>query len=137
VPIGRAKTVRPGKHATIVTWGALVNKSLNVAQQLVMDGWEIEVIDIRTIVPLDIEHIFESVRRTGRVLVAHEDTLFGGFGAEIAAQIADACFSSLDAPVKRVGMKYAGAVPHSPILEDVVLPQTEDVRAAVEELLNF
>jgi len=77
------------------------------------------------------------VRKTGRVLVAHEDVLFGGFGAEIAAQIADACFGNLDAPVKRVGMKYAAAVPHAPLLEDVVLPQTEDITNALNEVLSF
>jgi 2-oxoisovalerate dehydrogenase E1 component len=86
---------------------------------------------------LDIEHIFTSVRKTGRVVIAHEDVLFGGFGGEIAAQIAESCFAHLDAPVKRVGMKYAAAVPHAPILEDVVLPQTEDIAAAVEGTLNF
>ena len=100
-------------------------------------GYSVEVIDIRSIVPLDIEHIFESVRKTGRVVIAHEDVLFGGFGGEIAAQIAEACFGNLDAPVKRVGMKYVAAVPHAPHLEDVVLPQTEDIVRAVEETLAF
>lgn len=137
VPIGKAKTVREGTDATIVTWGALVQKSLLAASAMESKGCSIEVIDIRSIVPLDIEHIFASVRKTGRVLVAHEDVLFGGFGAEIAAQLADSCFSTLDAPVKRVGMKYAAAVPHAPILEDVVLPQTEDLTAALDELLAF
>lgn len=137
VPIGKAKTVREGTGATIVTWGALVQKSLLAASAMESKGCSIEVIDIRSIVPLDIEHIFASVRKTGRVLVAHEDVLFGGFGAEIAAQIADSCFSTLDAPVKRVGMKYAAAVPHAPLLEDVVLPQTEDITAALDELLAF
>jgi 2-oxoisovalerate dehydrogenase E1 component len=137
VPIGRAKTVRPGTAATVVTWGALVQKSLLAAQQLETEGYSVEVIDLRTIVPLDIEHIFQSVRKTSRVIVAHEDVLFGGFGGEIAAQISDACFQYLDAPVKRVGMKYASAVPHSPLLEDVVLPQTEDIIAALRELVRF
>jgi 2-oxoisovalerate dehydrogenase E1 component len=137
VPIGKAKTVRQGSHATVVTWGALVQKSLLAAQQLEADGYSVEVIDIRSIVPLDREHIFESVRRTGRVLVAQEDVLFGGFGGEIAAQIAEDCFTTLDAPVKRIGMKYVSAVPHAPILEDVILPQTEDVLDALRELLTF
>lgn len=137
VPIGKAKTVREGRDATIVTWGALVQKSLLAAHAIEAKGCSVEVIDIRSIVPLDIEHIFASVRKTGRVLVAQEDVLFGGFGAEIAAQISEACFSNLDAPVKRVGMKYVAAVPHAPALEDVVLPQTEDVLGALEELLAF
>lgn len=137
VPIGKAKTVREGSDATIVTWGALVQKSLLAASSLEAKGHSVEVIDIRSIVPLDIDHIVASVKKTGRVLIAHEDVLFGGFGAEIAAQVSDACFLSLDAPVRRVGMKYAPAVPHAPALEDVVLPQTEDVTSALEELLAF
>ena len=137
VPMGKAKTVREGTDVTIVTWGALVHKSLLTAHMMESKGYSVEVIDIRSIVPLDIEHIFESVRKTGRVLIAHEDVLFGGFGGEIAAQIAEACFANLDAPVKRVGMKYVAAVPHAPILEDVVLPQTEDIVRGVEELLAF
>ncbi|MEN9845907.1 MAG: hypothetical protein RIS36_1054 [Pseudomonadota bacterium] len=137
VPIGKAKTVRRGTDLTIVTWGALVHKSLLTAHMMESKGYSIEVIDLRSIVPLDIEHIFESVRKTGRVVIAHEDVLFGGFGGEIAAQIAEQCFANLDAPVRRVGMKYAAAVPHAPILEDIVLPQTEDLVAAVEETLSF
>ena len=77
------------------------------------------------------------MRKTGRVLVAHEDVVFGGFGGEIVAQIAEACFSELDAPIKRLGMKNVAAVPHAPILEQAILPQTEDIRRALEELLSF
>lgn len=137
VPIGKARTVREGSDATIVTWGALVHKSLMTAHQFESRGWSIEVIDLRSIVPFDSEHIYESVRKTGRVLIAHEDVVFGGFGGEIAAQLSDICFQHLDAPVKRVGMKYAAAVPHSPILEDAVLPQSEDLAGALEQLLTF
>ena len=136
-PLGKAKTVREGSDLTIVTWGALVHKSLLAASVLESKGFSVEVIDIRSIVPLDTQHIFKSVEKTGRVLVAHEDLIFGGFGAEISAQITEQCFLHLDAPVKRVGMRYAAAVPHSPILEDIVLPQTEDVIAAAQELLGF
>ncbi len=137
VPLGKAKTVRHGSDITVVTWGALVHKSMLAANQLEAQGFSVEVIDIRSIVPLDIEHIFSSVRKTGRVLVAHEDVLFGGFGGEIVAQIAETCFTHLDAPVKRVGMKYAAAVPHSPVLEDVVLPQDSDITNALLELARF
>lgn len=137
IPLGKAKVVREGTDATIVTYGALVQKSLLAAKEMEKQGYAVEVIDLRTIVPLDTETIFESVRKTNRVLIAHEDVQFMGFGAEISAQIVDTCFSYLDAPVKRVGMKYAGAVPHSPILEEVVLPQTNDVVQAIQELLNF
>jgi 2-oxoisovalerate dehydrogenase E1 component len=137
VPIGKAKTVREGSDLTIVTWGALVHKSLLTAHMMESKGYSIEVIDIRSIVPLDIEHIVASVQKTGRVVIAHEDVLFGGFGGEIAAQISERCFTNLDAPVKRVGMKYVAAVPHAPILEDIVLPQIDDIATAVEETLNF
>jgi 2-oxoisovalerate dehydrogenase E1 component len=81
--------------------------------------------------------VFASVRKTGRVLVAHEDVTFMGFGAEIAAEIADECFQYLDAPVRRLGMKYAAAVPHAASIETVVLPQNQDVVQAVHELLQF
>jgi len=137
VPLGKAKVVRPGTDATIVTWGAIVNKSLLAAKELEKEGYSIEVIDLRTIVPFDRETVFESIRKTNRVLIAHEDVQFMGFGAEIAAQISNDCFTSLDAPVKRVGMKYAAAVAHSSFIENVVLPQNEDVLKATRELLAF
>lgn len=136
-PIGKAKTVRQGKDLTIVTYGAIVQKSLLAAKQLEAEGFSVEVIDLRTIVPFDKETVFESVRKTHRVLIAHEDVEFMGFGAEIAAQIADTCFAALDAPVRRVGMKYAGAVPHSSQLEYVVLPQNETVLTAARDILSF
>jgi 2-oxoisovalerate dehydrogenase E1 component len=136
-PIGKAKTIREGKDLTIVTWGALVQKSILAAQQLDTMGYSAEIIDLRTIVPLDLEHIFASVKRTGRVLIAHEDLTFMGFGSEIASQVADECFRYLDAPVRRVGMKYVAAVPHEPGLEDAVLPQVDDVVKAAKDLLSF
>jgi 2-oxoisovalerate dehydrogenase E1 component len=137
VPLGKAKIVHPGEHLTIVTWGAIVNKSLLAAKELEKQGISVEVIDLRTITPLDTATIFESVKKTGRVLVAHEDVQFMGFGAEIAAQIADSCFTHLDAPVKRVGMKPVAAVAHSQFIENVILPQNEDVLAAAHAVLNF
>lgn len=136
-PIGKAKVVRSGSDATVVTWGALVNKSLIAAKELEKDGFSIEVIDLRTIVPLDMDTVFSSVRKTNRVLIAHEDVEFMGFGAEIAAQIGDSCFTALDAPVKRVGMKYTAAVPHSPPLEEVILPQNNDIVNALNGLLQY
>lgn len=136
-PIGRAKVVREGSDATVVTWGALVQKSLLAAKELEQHGYQVEVIDLRTIVPFDRESIFESVRKTSRVLIAHEDLEFMGFGAEVAAQIATDCFEYLDAPVKRVGMKYAAAVPHGPALEVAILPQTEQVQSVLNELLAY
>ena len=136
-PIGKAKIIRPGSDLTIVTWGALVYKSLAAANALEHEGYSVEVIDIRSIVPLDIQSIYDSVRKTNRVLIAHEDLEFMGFGAEIAAQIASDCFEQLDAPVKRLGMKYAAAIPHSPVLEDALLPQNETLLQAAHELLTY
>ncbi len=136
IPIGKAKVIRTGEDATIVTWGALVQKSILAAKELEEDGVSVEVIDIRTIRPLDIETILSSVKKTGRVLIAHEDTAFMGFGAEIAAQIASDGFEYLDAPVARL----AGAespVPHASCLEKVVLPQTEGVIEALSRLLSY
>ena len=137
IPIGKAKIVREGTDATIVTWGALVNKSINAARIAEQNGISVEIIDLRTLVPLDHETIFDSVRKTNRVLIAHEDVQFMGFGAEVAAQISDECFHHLDAPIKRVGMKYAAAVAHSPNIESVVLPQDSDVVEALNELLSY
>ncbi|MCB0333594.1 MAG: dehydrogenase E1 component subunit alpha/beta [Bdellovibrionales bacterium] len=137
VPIGKAKVVREGSDLTIVTYGAIVQKSILAAQELEKEGASVEVIDLRTIVPLDTNTIFESAKKTGRVLVAHEDVQFMGFGAEIAAQLADSCFEHLDAPIRRIGMKYAAAVPHSGILEAAVLPQNDDVLVAARNLLSY
>ncbi len=136
-PIGKAKVVREGEDLTIVTYGAIVQKSILAAQELEKAGASVEVIDLRTIVPLDTNTIFESVKKTGRVLVAHEDVQFMGFGAEIAAQLADSCFEHLDAPIRRIGMKYAAAVPHSGILESAILPQNDDVLVAARNLLSY
>jgi 2-oxoisovalerate dehydrogenase E1 component len=137
VPLGKAKIVRSGEHLTIVTWGAIVNKSLLAAKELEKEGVSVEVIDLRTITPLDTQTIFESVKKTGRVLVAHEDVQFMGFGSEISAQISESCFMHLDAPVKRVGMKPVAAVAHSQYIENVILPQNEDVLNAARAVLNF
>ena len=136
VPLGRAKVVREGKDATIVSWGALVHQSLVVAEQQAKQGIQIEVIDIRSMVPLDKETIINSVRKTNRLLIAHEDVLFMGFGAEIAATVAESCFEYLDAPIKRVGGRFT-PVPHSPVLEEQVLPQASWITEGLSELLNY
>ena len=136
LPFGKARVVREGEDLTIVTWGALVHKSLEAAKILEKEGADIEVIDIRTINPLDSETIVASVRKTSKVLIAHEDTLFQGFGAEIGAQIAEKAFEYLDGPVKRV----AGAdtpIPFSAVLEKAALPQIEDIVRAARNLLEY
>lgn len=137
IPIGRARIARHGDAATIVTWGALVQKSLLAAQSIAeKHGREVEVIDLRTMKPLDTQTILQSVRRTGRLLVAYEDNLFLGFGAEIAAIAAEHAFDFLDAPVMRVAGENSH-IPHSPVLEQVVLPHTKDIEEALEKLLRY
>ena len=136
IPFGKAQIVRPGTDATIVCWGHLVYRSLEVAKHFAKEGKEIEVIDLRTLSPVDIDTVLASVRKTSRVLVAHEEHEFGGFGGEIAAQIADKAFDYLDAPVKRLGSKHCW-VAYSPVLEQVQLPQTADLINAVSALLRY
>jgi 2-oxoisovalerate dehydrogenase E1 component len=137
VPFGKAKTVREGRHLTLVTYGALVPRALQAAHRAGRElGIETEVIDLRTLSPYDWEAIAESVRRTSRVIVAHEDVLSWGYGAEIAARIADELFDDLDAPVKRVAATDT-FVAYQPQLENVILPQPEDLFRAIEGLAKF
>lgn len=137
IPFGKAKTVREGKHLTLVTYGALVPRALQAAQRASRElSIETEVIDLRTLSPYDWEAIAESVRRTSRVIVAHEDVLSWGYGAEIAARIADELFDDLDAPVKRVAATDT-FVAYQPTLENVILPQPEDLFRAIEGLAKF
>lgn len=136
LPFGKARIVREGTDMTIVTWGMMVHKSMNAARQLEKEGISAEVIDIRTILPLDSDTILASVRRTSRALVVYEDHEFGGFGAEISAQIADLAFDALDAPVRR----HAGAfsmVPFADPLERAVLPSDDSVLEAARELASW
>ena len=136
LPFGKGDVCRPGDAMTIVTWGATVQKSLVAAQQVAeRSGAEVEVVDLRTIIPWDRELVAESVARTSRALVVHEDVLTAGFGAEVAAWIADECFWDLDAPVRRVAALDTH-VPYEPTLEAAVLPQVDDIVTAVTELLG-
>jgi pyruvate dehydrogenase E1 component beta subunit len=134
VPIGRATVVRPGRDVTVVALSRLVSESLAAADELAADGIEVEVIDPRTLVPLDLETIVESVARTHRLVVAHEAVAHGGFGAEITARVQEAAFDELDAPIGRVGAPFA-PVPFSPPLEDAYLPGKDDVVTAVRAVL--
>src|SRR5947209_3431668 len=137
VPFGKAKTVKEGKDLAVVTYGAFVPRALQAAQKIEREqGISAEIIDLRTLNPYDWEAIATSVRKTSRVIVAHEDTLSWGYGAEIAARIADELFEDLDAPVKRVAAKDT-FVAYQPVLEDVILPQSEDVYKAMEQLAKF
>jgi 2-oxoisovalerate dehydrogenase E1 component len=137
VPFGKAKIVRPGHDLTVVTYGAVVPRALQAAQRLEREnGASVELIDLRTLNPYDWEAIATSVSKTSRVLVAHEDMLSWGYGAEIAARIADELFDHLDAPVKRVAAKDT-FVAYQPILEDEILPQAEDLYQAMAQLANY
>ena len=138
IPFARAKVIKPGTSLSVITYGAVVQKSLLAALQVERRRPEasIEVIDLRSLAPYDWPSIAESVKKTGRVLIAHEDTLSFGFGAEIAARIADELFTDLDAPVRRVGAKDTW-VGYHPDLENSILPQTEDLAAEMEKLLAW
>ncbi len=137
IPFGVASVKKAGQDLTVITWGMLVQRALDAAKKVeALLGVSVEVIDLRTLNPLDIETILVSVRKTGKVLIAHEDTLTGGFGGEIAALIASQAFESLDAPVLRVGAKDC-PVPYSPPLENAMLPQEADLVAALERLARY
>jgi pyruvate/2-oxoglutarate/acetoin dehydrogenase E1 component len=130
VPLGRARIARRGRDVTVVALSRLVPEALAAAEELAREGIEVEVIDPRTLVPLDGETIVDSVRRTHRLVIAHEAVRVGGFGAELAAQVQALAFDELDAPIGRVGAPFA-PVPFSPPLEDAYLPGRADVIAAV------
>ncbi|MGH9738798.1 MAG: alpha-ketoacid dehydrogenase subunit alpha/beta [Candidatus Acidiferrales bacterium] len=136
VPFGRGRIRQEGRDATIVTWGASVYQALEIAKRKEEEGASLEVLDIRSIVPLDDQLIYESAKKTSRVLVLHEDSLTQGFGAEISARVAENCFEYLDAPVMRVAAKDS-FVPSATTLEDAVLPSIDDLRNAVEKLFAY
>ena len=137
IPFGKARLVREGADVTIVTYGATVQRALAAANQLAEEGRaSVEVIDLRSLSPWDQELVYASVQKTSRVIVAYEDSLSWGYGAEIAARVADDCFAWLDAPVKRVASTDT-FVGYAPSLEDAILPQVETFRRAVEEVLAY
>lgn len=136
MPLGRAEVVRSGDDVTFIGWGITVGMAAEIAELLSKENISVEVIDLRTIVPLDIETVLTSVRKTGKVLIAHEAALHGGFGAEIAARIAQEAFTWLDAPVMRIGAKNC-PVPYCKKLEDEVLPQKKDIEKALRQLGAF
>jgi 2-oxoisovalerate dehydrogenase E1 component len=137
IPLGKAKIVKPGTSLSVITYGAVVQRALVAARELEQkDGVSVEVIDLRSLSPIDWETVATSVRKTSRVLVAYEDSLSWGYGAEIAARIADECFPWLDAPVKRVASTDT-FVAYAPDLEDFILPQVEDLARVMRELHAF
>ncbi len=137
IPFGKARVVQQGTDLTVVTYGAVVPRALQAAQKIEREhGVSVELIDLRTLNPYDWDAIATSVRKTNRVLVAHEDVLSWGYGAEIAARIADELFQDLDAPVRRVAAKDV-FVAYQPVLEDAILPQADDLFRAMQELSEF
>jgi 2-oxoisovalerate dehydrogenase E1 component len=136
IPFGKASLRREGDHVLVITWGALVQRSLLAAQQAEKDHFSVAVLDLRTIVPYDWEAIALHVKRTSRVVIAHEDQVMCGFGAELAARIGGELFEHLDAPVKRVGAKNV-PVAYNPDLEEAILPQSSDVLKAIRETARY
>jgi 2-oxoisovalerate dehydrogenase E1 component len=136
IPFGKAKKVREGTDLSIITYGALVQRSVVAAKQMEQEGISVEIIDLRSLVPFDWDAIAETVKKTNKVIVAHEDSLSWGYGAEIAARITDELFEYLDAPVKRV-CALDTFVAYAPQLEDAILPQASDVAKAISELRHY
>lgn len=137
VPFGKARIRRPGSDLTIITYGNTTHLCLSVAEQLHQEqGWEVEVIDLRSLIPLDKEMIFESIKKTSKALVVHEDKVFSGFGAEVAAQIGTEMFRHLDAPVQRVGSTFTPVGFH-PVLERAILPDNKRIYEAAKSLLEY
>ena len=136
IPFGKAKVVREGTDITLVTYGATVYRALMAANAVADEGISVEVIDLRTLSPWDKQAVFDSVKKTSRVIVGYEDSMSWGYGAEIAAAIADECFAWLDAPVKRVASTDT-FVGYAPQLEDAILPQVEDFKAAYRQTAKY
>jgi 2-oxoisovalerate dehydrogenase E1 component beta subunit len=136
IPIGKARIHRAGDDVTVVTWGAMVYTAEEAAEQLDSEGVSVEILDLRTILPWDKEAVLESVRKTSKVLILHEDTHTGGFGGEIGATIAEEAFEDLDAPIRRITAPDT-PVPFSPPLEKAFLPQVEDVVAGLRDLAEY
>ena len=136
IPFGKAKTVREGTDLSIITYGALVQRSVVAAKQAEQQGISVEIVDLRSLNPYDWNAIVQTVKKTSRVIVAHEDTLSFGYGAEIAARISDELFEYIDAPVRRVAALDT-FVAYAPQLEDAILPQAADVLKAIMELHSY
>jgi len=135
IPFGQAKIARPGRDVTIVANLLMVHRSLQAAGILAESGIEAEVIDVRTLVPFDWEAVKESVRRTRKLIIVEEDNLTGGWGAEVAARVGDACFGHLDAPIRRIAAPDT-PVPFAPVMERFYIPSTEKIVAVAQDLVS-
>jgi 2-oxoisovalerate dehydrogenase E1 component beta subunit len=137
VPLGKANVSRPGEDLSLIAYGMMHHYSLQAAESVAAEGIDVEVIDLRTLTPLDKDTILDSVRKTGKVLIVHEDNLTGGFGAEIAALIADEAFTSLDAPIRRLAGPDVPATPYSHPLQAWFMLDPTKIVAAIRELAEF
>jgi 2-oxoisovalerate dehydrogenase E1 component beta subunit len=135
VPLGKADVRRPGRDVSVMTYGMMVHRCLEAAEAAAQEGVDAEVIDLRTLLPLDLETLTESVTRTSRALIVHEDRLRGGIGAEIAAYIGEHLFMVLDGPICRIGAPDT-PVPYAPPLEAAYLPSVERIRRAIVDLVR-
>jgi 2-oxoisovalerate dehydrogenase E1 component beta subunit len=136
-PIGEAVVRRPGRDLTVVTYGMMVHETLKAASEVAAEGIEVEIVDLRTISPLDKATILESVRRTHKIAIVHEDSLTGGFGGEIAAIVAQEAFDTLDGPIVRVAAPDAPATPFNGFLEELYLPNASKIANAIRELAAY
>jgi len=136
IPLGKARIHREGEDVSVITWGAMVYTADDAAKQLEGEDVSVEIVDLRTVMPWDREAVLASARKCSKVLVLHEDTRTGGFGAEIAATIAEEAFEDLDAPVKRIAAPDS-PVPFAPVLEKAYIPQVEDVVAGLRDLAEY
>ena len=137
VPIGKAAVRREGQQLSLISYGLSVHHCIEAAETLADEGISCEVVDLRSVSPLDTETLLESVKKTGRVCIVHEDNLTGGVGAEVAAIVATDAFEYLDAPVQRVAARDVPSFPYSPTLEDVLLPGPPDIISAARELVAY
>ncbi|MGH9480220.1 MAG: transketolase C-terminal domain-containing protein, partial [Terriglobales bacterium] len=133
VPIGRAQCLQPGSALTLVSWGAMLERCIEAAEAF---PGKVEILDLRTLAPWDRDAVLESVGKTARCLIVHEDTLTAGFGAEIAAMLAQEAFLSLDAPIERLAVPDV-PMPYNVALMESLLPSVERIRAAIARLLQF
>ena len=136
VPLGKARTAREGTDVTVVTYGMMVHRSMEAASALEADGVSVEVVDLRTLLPLDEDHIVESVKKTGKLLVVHEDTRTGGIAGEIAMRVNERAFEWLDGPILRV-TAVDSPVPYSGVLEDAFLPSVDDIVGGIRYLARY
>jgi 2-oxoisovalerate dehydrogenase E1 component beta subunit len=135
-PIGKARVHREGDDVSVITWGAMVHTAAEAAAELEGEGISMEIVDLRSVLPWDKDAVLESVRKTSKALVLHEDTHTGGFGAEIVATIAEEAFEDLDGPVRRITAPDT-PVPFSPVLEQAYIPQVDDVLSGVRDLASY